>query len=151
MKLFKWINMSKCFNANSTLKHKKSLVYRVFDICQCALTCSPINEEKWEAHVTIEGSWRKSHLNVRSIFLPNKIAVTESISNTEISHMDILFKKLNITPCGLPSSDCTNDLQRGSFSSEWGKFPQCLHFLLWRSKSKALDFQEHFFFIQIQF
>lgn len=56
-----------------------------------------INEEKWEAHVTIEGS----HLNVSSIFLPNKIAVTENISSTEISCMDILFKKINTIPCGL--------------------------------------------------
>lgn len=133
---FKLINMSKYFKAKSILKHKESLFYRVFDIWRCALTCSPMHEEKCEAHGIIEKSQRKSHLTVRSFFLPKKIALTENMSSTEICNMDILFWKISITPCGLPSNGCKDDLQRGSLSSECSKFPQSLLFCHWEINQK---------------
>lgn len=50
-----------------------------------------MHEEKCEAHVIIEKSQRISHVNVRRIFLPKKITVTENMSSTEICNTDILF------------------------------------------------------------
>lgn len=125
--------MSKYFSTKSTLKHKNSLFYRAFDVRQCALTYLPIDEEKWEAYVISEGSWRTAYQNVRSIFLPNKIAVIENIRSIEISYMGVLFLKDQHNTMWPPFLMAAWMIARGSLPFECSKFPQCISFCYWET------------------